>query len=339
LVPRLARRALCAASGRLRLGCPLLAFALVVAFGAIGAQPPAPARLSPEEIRALASIQVQISAVHDSMNALLAQARNKTAAAQEDLQAKLREAVAKIVAANGLTDAEYQRRRFVISTDGVARRSFDSTVAKLTGAPLPGQLATPEAVPVPAGEVGVHLGHVLNSFGDAPDRMGLLPTAVAEARVAAQHAELATRNTSSLEAMQVHAGHVIHALDPTLVTTGPGRGYGLRRAASAVAAQVELAAGVATASQNVRTHAAHVASAARGALARAEQALALGQRIRSATAAGDAASLLSQLVPLCQQLIAGVDANNDGRVSWDASEGGLQQAQEHLTLLLRGEGR
>jgi hypothetical protein len=39
-----------------------------------------------------------------------------------------------------------------------------------------------------------------------------------------------------------------------------------------------------------------------------------------------------------QQLMSGVDANNDGRISWEPGEGGLQQAQQHMELLLKGEG-
>jgi hypothetical protein len=47
--------------------------------------------------------------------------------------------------------------------------------------------------------------------------------------------------------------------------------------------------------------------------------------------------LVSQLVSLCGQLTAGVDANADGRIGWDAQEGGLQQAQQHLLLMVNGE--
>jgi hypothetical protein len=35
-----------------------------------------------------------------------------------------------------------------------------------------------------------HMGHVLASWQEAPDQMGLLPTAQAEAEVAAQHMHL-----------------------------------------------------------------------------------------------------------------------------------------------------
>jgi hypothetical protein len=37
---------------------------------------------------------------------------------------------------------------------------------------------------------------------------------------------------------------------------------------------------------------------------------------------------------LCDQLANGADTNSDGRVTWDAPEGGLAQVQEHVTLML-----
>ena len=42
-------------------------------------------------------------------------------------------------------------------------------------------------------------------------------------------------------------------------------------------------------------------------------------------------------VSLAQQLVAGRDANADGLIRWDDPEGGLQQAQEHVNLLLAAE--
>jgi hypothetical protein len=40
---------------------------------------------------------------------------------------------------------------------------------------------------------------------------------------------------------------------------------------------------------------------------------------------------------LSQQLAAGIDTNVDGRITWE--EGGLQQAEEHVMLLVAGEAR
>jgi hypothetical protein len=85
----------------------------------------------------------------------------------------------------------------------------------------------------------VHLDHVMNSFKDTPKQMGLLPTALAEANTAIQHAAMAAKATDNLDQMKLHAGHVIHAVDPSVEMKGPGLGYGVKKAAAGVAQHVE----------------------------------------------------------------------------------------------------
>ena len=48
---------------------------------------------------------------------------------------------------------------------------------------------------------------------------------------------------------------------------------------------------------------------------------------------------MSQVQTAVEQLTAGFDANKDGRINWDAPEGGLAQAQMHMELLKKGEGQ
>jgi hypothetical protein len=183
-----------------------------------------------------------------------------------------------------------------------------------------------------------HVGHVRTSFAAAPGAQGLLPLAIAEARTAAQHAELAGRDPANLNAMKTHAAHVLHALDPAADSQGPGQGFGAKRAAEGVVAHIELAAGAAGASDNVRTHAGHIAASARTAAGRADEAAALARRIAAAGTSAEAAPLVERLAALTAQILAGQDANGDGRVTWEAGEGGLEQADQHLGLLARGEG-
>lgn len=310
---------------------------------ATGATQPPTRTLTPDAIRTLAETHVLLSAVHDSADARAAQAKNKTKDAQAELAQQKRTAIAQALQSKGYKEDDFQRLRFVVSTNAEYRAQFDSVVAKLTGTPIPGRVAAvvvPGFVPaaqLPSGLVGTHIGHVTTSYVDTPDKAGLLVVAFAEAQVASQHATLATRNTSDLAAMQMHAGHVLHALDPSIVKTGPGKGFGLRKAAGGVAQHIELAAKEPTASGNVKIHATHIAGAARATLARMDQAVSLANQIRSATDAKAAASLLGQLVSVCNQLLNGADTNADGRVDWGNGEGGLQQVQEHVTLMLAGE--
>jgi hypothetical protein len=45
---------------------------------------------------------------------------------------------------------------------------------------------------------------------------------------------------------------------------------------------------------------------------------------------------VSQLVSLTNELMLGKDADADGKVSWKEGEGGLQQCDEHVRLMLTG---
>jgi hypothetical protein len=308
--------------------------ALVCAATAAAQQPAgAPASLARDEIAQLALVQIAITTAHDSIDARLAKAGNKKDKVQTQLQDTLRAQIEEILHHGGLTDAEFRRRTYIVSTDIAARRVYDSIVVVVTGAPLPGQLARGPQLPVPPGPVGMHIGHVVNGFGDTPGLQGLLPTAMAEARIAAQHATLAAAQPTNLSYMKTHAGHVIHALDPKLIANGPGLGYGLKRAATQIALHIELAASADGASPNVVAHSKHVAVSARNTVNRADQLLALAQQVQAATSAADAAALVSQMVSLASQLIAGADANGDGRIT--VEEGGLQLVDEHVRLMLK----
>jgi hypothetical protein len=325
--------------------------AVAIAASTVAAQsgPPSAPAMGRDEITAFARIQAAIAEARDSLQAQFAKAGNAKEEAQQQLREQLHAQITEILQKNGMTEEEYRRKTYLVSTDSVARQMFDSALVAVTGQPIPGQYHAPPPRPaqggaaakvsVPPGPAGVHIGHVVNAFGDTPDGQGLLPTAMAEARIAAQHAQLAARDPANLDAMKLHAGHVIHAIDPTVITSGPGLGYGVKKAATGVATHIELAAKSPGASQNIMTHAVHIATSARNTVTRADQILALAQQVRAATSAADAAALVSQLVSLTSQLISGADANGDGRVSWEEGEGGLQQCQEHVDLMLAGEGQ
>ena len=308
------------------------------------AQPPASgaAGMTRDELVAFARLEVAISVARDSAQFQLALARNKTPAMQQLLRDKLSTLIAEIIQRTGTTQAEYDRKTFLVSTDAAARKIFDALLVQITGVPTPGQVvataASIAAVKVPDGPVGTHIGHVVNSFGDTPNNQGLLAVALAEAKTAAQHAALAARSPTDLEAMKLHAGHIVNAIDPSIVAAGPGLGYGARKAAMGIGSHIDLAAKAQGASPNVIMHASHVSMSARNTVTRCDQIIALAQQIQGAASASDAAALISQLVSLTSQLTAGADANGDGKIGWQDKEGGLQQAQEHVTLLLAGEG-
>lgn len=183
-----------------------------------------------------------------------------------------------------------------------------------------------------------HIGHVMTSFGDTPDKAGLLPTASAEATTAANHAALGAKASGNLMGMQLHAGHVIQCIDPSIVAMGPCKGYGVKKGATSAMNHVGLAAKAETASAGVKTHTTHVTASLENTIKRADEVVATAQKIRAATTAEAAAPLAADLQRQTAELSAGVDANKDGNVGWQVGEGGLGTATTHMQLMMKGEG-
>lgn len=188
-----------------------------------------------------------------------------------------------------------------------------------------------------ANMVQTHIGHVMDSFNGTPMNMGLLPTAMAEAKTAAQHAGLAAKSTT-LAMIQTHAGHVINTIDPTIVAQGPGLGYGLKKAATGAATHADLAGKAPEASAGVKMHAMHVNTAASNVAAMSDAVVAIAQKIRASTSMDEALKLAAEMQTMAEQLTSGVDADKNGAISWDKPEGGLMQAQQHMGLMKTAAG-
>lgn len=189
-----------------------------------------------------------------------------------------------------------------------------------------------------AGEAHTHIGHVVSGWNDTPSGKGLLPTALKESIVAAAHANYAAKALDDLDTMQFHSEHVRHAIDPTLVSSGPGLGYGFLKAANGAAKHTTLASESADASGNVKTHAVHVLSSLQNAIERGEMALIHADAILAATTAEEAAPHAKLMAELTEATFKGVDANGDGNISWKKGEGGLKTADKHIGFILDGEG-
>ena len=183
-----------------------------------------------------------------------------------------------------------------------------------------------------------HIGHVMTAWKDTPNMTGFLPAAVADAKVAATHAGLAAKSPDNLDAMKMHAGHVLNALDPTLEAKGPGSGYGVKKAAAGALQHIGLAAKSEGASANVKTHATHVSASLEDVVKWTDEAIATAQKIQASTSAAEAAKLVTELVAQTNAIANGMDANKDGNIGWQTGEGGLAQAQTHMGLMMKGEG-
>ena len=167
----------------------------------------------------------------------------------------------------------------------------------------------------------LHLGHVMTNWRDTPGTRGFLPVAIDEARVAVLHAELAAKS-ASLEDIRLHAGHVLHALDPGLEPKGPGAGYGVKKASAGAQQHLDFAAKAEGATAAISTNATHVSTSLADVLQDVDLAVAAAQRIGTATDVADARQAAADLAVLTR------------RISAD----GLQRAQTAMGVILKAEG-
>ena len=168
--------------------------------------------------------------------------------------------------------------------------------------------------------VHAHIGHVMTAWRETPGTVGLLTIALSDTRIAAAHALLLAKS-SSLDDMKLHAGHVLHALDPARDTTGPASGYGAKRAAAGAVQHVGFAAAVDNASPTVKSHASAVNATLTEAIAGIDRAIAVAQSIRAAGSAAEATAAARDL----QSII-------------DAISRGLQQSDQEMRLMMKAEG-
>lgn len=189
-----------------------------------------------------------------------------------------------------------------------------------------------------ASKAHTHIGHVISGWKDTPEGKGFLPTAQAEAAIAAKHAGFAASSPDDLKAMKVHAGHVRHVIDPTTEASGPGLGYGLLKATNGAIKHITFASESDDASDHVKKHAFHMMTSASNAVTRTQLAMAEADAIIASSTAADAATHVTKLVELTTAIITGHDANGDGKISWKKDEGGLDVADKHMGFMIDGEG-
>jgi hypothetical protein len=183
-----------------------------------------------------------------------------------------------------------------------------------------------------------HIGHVMTMWKDTPGTQGFLPVAIADAKVAATHAGYMQKSPDNLDSLKLHAGHVLNALDPSIEMKGPGSGYGVKRAAAGAANHIQLAAKTEGASKGVQTHAGHVTASLADVTQWTDAAIATAQKIRAATSASEASPLVAELITQTNNISNGVDADKNGTIGWQTGEGGLAQANQHMMLMMKGEG-
>jgi len=87
--------------------------------------------LSEAQLIAFAKAYVAIGVARDQMHAELALPRNKTNELQRELREKLQKQVEQILKEQNLTQEQFARITYAISTDPAQRKSFDAMLARL----------------------------------------------------------------------------------------------------------------------------------------------------------------------------------------------------------------
>ena len=205
-------------------------------------------------------------------------------------------------------------------------------IANQDFAGIPARLARPVRVTGVMGENGIvisriepplvhaHIGHVMTAWRDTPGTVGLLTIALSDMRIAAAHVLLRTKSTS-IDEMTQHAGHVLHALDPTLETAGPASGYGAKKAVTGAMQHVGFAAAVDNASAAVKTHAGNVNTTLTLAMSAIERGIGAAQKARAAGTAGDAAPAVRDLQTIVDDITRA-----------------LQQSEQEMRIMMKAEG-
>lgn len=182
------------------------------------------------------------------------------------------------------------------------------------------------------GQSQAHIGHVGEAWRDTPEGVGLLPAAQMEAEVAEAHAGYAA-SSDELARVKGHIGHVMHAIDPSSTEGGPGKGYGLVKAAKGAAAHIKMAGEADDATESATLHSNHVHTAASNVAMWAESIQELAAQVQASNDLATAKDLATQIHHMTQMILNGTDANEDGRIGWQEGEGGLAQAARHLELI------
>lgn len=195
---------------------------------------------------------------------------------------------------------------------------YAGRLVRITGELRDGAIVAAKIEAIPA---HLHLGHVMTNWRDTPSNVGFLIAAISDAKVAATHAELTAKSRDQLDEMKLHAGHVLHALDPSIEPKGPGSGYGVKKAVTGALQHLEFAVNAEGTSANIKTYATRVSASLNDLLRWADQAITVAQKIRAAKSASEAVTFLDEL----------------SRLTKGISEDGLQQAKTEMALMMKGE--
>lgn len=184
------------------------------------------------------------------------------------------------------------------------------------------------------------LERVLAGADDTPGNQSLLYTAMAEAEAAAQSADRALGLADNVDEVKSAIGEVLYAIAPEaaperrVMQTGilpsrAGKGYGVRRAVDEMAEALRAVARQGPAGEP----AALALICVENTRARTDQVIELTRRALAITEPVALVALLPELEALTDRLNDGHDADENGEISFETGECGLQQAAEALQAI------
>ena len=178
-----------------------------------------------------------------------------------------------------------------------------------------------------------HLKHITDSWKDTPGSVGLLAILEQEAQTAASHAKYALGDKKDVSTAKTHIPHVQNAIDPSIVTKGPGKGYGALKAAQGIAQHMGFAANAPDASDGLKMHSVHVITSATNVVDWCNQIMAKSAKVFLPGMDKDAMQATAEIADMTQWILNGHDANGDGKISWEKGEGGIAQLKQHLGFI------
>jgi hypothetical protein len=179
------------------------------------------------------------------------------------------------------------------------------------------------------------LATIATAATGTPGGRGLLDVAIAEARTALAQAVLAEKAAGDLAAMRRYGAAILHALDPAQQASGPGLGYGLRRAVQEVILEIQ-----ATASADSRPDIARLTpralTAAQEVLGRTVTLVGLAQRLQGSSDAAQAATLSRQMRETAAAVLAGPNFTLTRTPRAQITAGGLHAVKATLAIIIAG---
>lgn len=192
----------------------------------------------------------------------------------------------------------------------------------------------------------VHIRHLLARFEETPNNTPLATGLLAQAALAADHANLAKLavQANDLAVARLHLEHVVNIIEgdkgPNFgdlngdeKRDNPGDGFGLLTYAKAAAEHAAFAADAAPRDETVNLHAGHVKVATQNATQWATQARDLALPLFKAPTIAAIRGPVDQIKDLLEAALEGRDVNRDGRIDPVPGEGAARTAYNHAQLM------